>query len=81
MQSMNLFSHPKIYIRQGTSIFEKSDKDLPSPKDVNSKGKNVLLLPHFLQDSESEFEEELPPEKKVLGQPTSVKSPERGSLT
>ncbi|CDW91079.1 histidine acid phosphatase family protein [Stylonychia lemnae] len=54
MQNHALFSHPKIYIRQGTSIFEKTDKELPSPKDVNSKGKNVQLLPHFLNDEDTE---------------------------
>lgn len=59
MQNHALFSHPKIYIRQGTSIFEKTDKELPSPKDVNSKGKNVQLLPHFLQDEDSDEEESI----------------------
>lgn len=47
-----MFTNPKIYVRQGTSIFEKSDKELPSPKDSNSKGKNVQLLPYFLNDEE-----------------------------
>jgi hypothetical protein len=46
--SVALFSNPKIYIRQGTSVVDKSGKDLPSPKNVNSKGKNILILPHFL---------------------------------
>ena len=52
-----ILSTPKIYIRQGTSIFEKNDKELPSPKSVNSKGKNVCLLPHFLQTEEISEEE------------------------
>lgn len=49
---------PKVYIRQGTSIFEKSDRELPSPKSVNSKGRNVCLLPHFLGEGEGIQEEE-----------------------
>lgn len=42
---------PKIYIRQGQSVVEQNDRDLPSPKSANSKGRNVCLLPHFLQQN------------------------------
>eukprot|EP00347_Sterkiella_histriomuscorum_P011790 403371089 len=71
-QSQTLFSHPKIYIRQGTSIFEKTDKELPSPKDVNSKGKNVQLLPHFLQEEDSEEEVDL--DQETQNQTQTVQS-------